>query len=115
MLEWMRRRRLAGERAPEPEADGSKTPRFVMSGPYLSLYTYLEKRYAARVVLTFKEIEDLLGFSLPALARLSEDWWTHPDMRVERARPSDSWIMAHRTAQPNLAALTVVFDRTSAI
>ncbi len=113
MMEWMRRRRPSPERAPEPDTDGSKTPRFVMSGPYLSLYTYLEKRYASRVVLTFKEIEDLLGFSLPVLARLSEGWWTDPDLRVERARPSDSWIMAHRTAQPNLAALTVVFDRTS--
>jgi hypothetical protein len=30
-------------------------------------------------VLTFAEIEDLLGFTLPDLARRREDWWTNPD------------------------------------
>ena len=34
-----------------------------MPGKYKSLYQYLENRYANRVVLTFAQIEDLLGFT----------------------------------------------------
>ena len=47
-----------------------------MSGTYLLLYKYLENRYADTVVLTFAEIEDLLGFALPEQARLQREWWT---------------------------------------
>ena len=35
-----------------------------MPGKYKSLYQYLENRYANTVVLTFAQIEDLLGFTL---------------------------------------------------
>ena len=84
-----------------------------MSGRYLSLYKYLENRYANTVVLTFSEIEDLLGFSLPNVARVREDWWTKPDREATRPGYSDSWLLANRTARPNLLALTVVFDRAS--
>jgi hypothetical protein len=82
-----------------------------MSGKYLALYTYLENRYASTVVLTFAEIEDLLGFTLPDVARLREDWWTHPDPQAARPAYSDSWVLARRTAKPNLSARIVVFER----
>jgi hypothetical protein len=84
-----------------------------MSGKYLPLYTYLQNRYANTVVLTFAEIEDLLGFTLPDVARLREDWWTSPDPDTTRPSYSDSWILASRTARPNLLALTIVSDRAS--
>jgi hypothetical protein len=83
-----------------------------MSGKYLPLYRYLENRYANTVVLTFAQIEDLLGIPLPDVARLRQEWWTNPDLHM--AVPpnySDSWILASRTARPNLLARTVVFDR----
>src|SRR5258708_9519236 len=83
------------------------------SGKYLPLDTYLENRHADRVVLTFDQIEDLLGFSLPDPARRNEDWWTLPDPATPSPRYSDSWILAHRTARPNFMALTVIFDRVS--
>lgn len=83
-----------------------------MSGKYLLLYKYLEERYANVVVLTFSEIEDLLGFSLPEQARLSEGWWTDAaDAHVPGSNYSDSWILARRTARPNLRAHTVSFER----
>jgi hypothetical protein len=82
-----------------------------MAGKYLALYTYLENRYASMVVLTFAEIEDLLGFTLPDAARLREDWWTHPDPQAARPAYSDSWVLASRTAKPNLSARIVVFER----
>jgi len=40
----------------------------VMSGPYLQFFEYLENRYAGTVVLTFAQIESLLGSALPAAA-----------------------------------------------
>jgi hypothetical protein len=110
MLAWMKRRRSTAHNRPEPVADAPRQ-RSVMSGKYLSLYEYLENRYANTVVLTFAEIEDLLGFPLPDLARRREDWWTKPDPHTARPSYSDSWILASRTARPNLRALTVVFDR----
>jgi len=84
-----------------------------MSGKYLSLYTYLTNRYADTVVLTFEQIESLLGFALPDPARLRQDWWTSDDAAAGESRPRDAWALAKRTAKVNLSAQTVVFDRAS--
>jgi hypothetical protein len=111
MPAWMKTRRLTTHSEPEPDVNAAERERSALSGKYRSLYKYLNGRYANVVVLTFAEIEDLLGFSLPDLARLSEDWWTAPDPNTARPRFSDSWILADRTARPNLLAYTVVFDR----
>ena len=113
MLAWIKRARSTSHNQPEPDASEVTVQRSLMSGKYLSLYKYLENRYANTVVLTFSEIEDLLGFSLPNVARVREDWWTKPDREATRPGYSDSWLLANRTARPNLLALTVVFDRAS--
>jgi hypothetical protein len=73
------------------------------------LNKYLENRYADTVVLTFRQIEDLLGFPLPALARTHREWWT-ADASTE-PRYSNAWILAGMTARPNLLAQNVVFER----
>jgi len=80
-------------------------------GEYQLLYKYLRDRYANRVVLTFGEIEDLLGFSLPESARLQQAWWGGADTIALRSAQSDSWTMASRTAVVNLLAQNVVFER----
>ena len=85
----------------------------MFTGTYKLLYRYLEDRFANRVVLTFSEIEDLLGFALPQEARLQREWWTNAAADVLQPSYSDSWVMARRTAQPNLMAKTVVFERPS--
>ena len=76
---------------------------------YLSLYTYLEHRYASTVVLTFAQMEALLGFALPATASTAPEWW------MDAAEPSHqysaAWTEAGRTATPNLVARTVTFER----
>ena len=82
-----------------------------MSGPYLVLFEYLEKRYADRVVLTFAQIEDLLGCPLPADAYRNDGWWTGTDLDIGQPRCSDSWLLARRSARPNLPARIVVFAR----
>jgi hypothetical protein len=84
-------------------------PHAAVPREYLGLHKYLDTRFADTVVLTFAEIEDLLGFSLPDLARVQPEWWTSAD-RAPAAHTS-SWVQASRTAKPNLSARTVVFDR----
>ena len=77
------------------------------------LYKYLEGRYANTVVLTFSEIEDLVGFALPEEARLQSEWWADADAAGGRQGYSDAWTLASRTALPNLVGQNVVFDRES--
>src|SRR6195256_5106983 len=112
MLDWLkrRRRRIAYQQheVPELPEKAAKPAGRVMSGRYLLLYKYLENRYATTVVLTFSEIEDLLGFTLPDQASLHREWWTDRDRSLAGPNYSDSWILASRTATPNLLARTVV-------
>ena len=115
MLDWLKKR--GSTESPRREArpvntDAPKPQGRAMSGTYLLLYKYLENRYADTVVLTFAEIEDLLGFALPDQARLHQEWWTDVQLNAG-TNYSDSWILASRTAVPNLMARTVVFERAS--
>src|SRR5205809_5794940 len=109
MLNWMKRRGpttyLHREREVEPQP--------VMSGKYLLLYKYLHDRYADTVVLTFGQIESLLGFALPDQARLNQQWWSNPAVTAAGATYADSWVLARRVATPNLLAQTVAFERAS--
>jgi len=111
ILDWMRRRPATPYGLREALAETPNPPERAMSGKYLLLYKYLENRYANTVVLTFAEIEDLLGFALPGPARARQDWWTEAEIDVTGSRHSDSWILARRTAVPNMVAQTVVFER----
>lgn len=75
------------------------------------MYGYLEHRYATTVVLTFLDIEALLGFPLPDAAHSDRGWWTGPAPGADRH--TEAWVAAHRTATPNLPAQTVAFDRVA--
>jgi hypothetical protein len=110
MLNWLKRRVSS---APEAVAASPARPGRAMSGTYLLLYKYLEQRYAQTVVLSFSEIEDLLGFALPDSARRQREWWANTDPTSEPLGYCDSWILASRTATPNLLAGNVVFERIS--
>src|SRR5687768_7253099 len=57
---------------------------------YGSLYTYLEHRYASTVVLTFGQMEALLGFALPPPACTDREWWTGGSVRTNRY--SEAWL-----------------------
>lgn len=83
-----------------------------VSGKYLSLYEYLEHRYADVTVLTFAQIEDLLGFALPPLARTHQGWWAMGAASGDAPSHAAAWLLAGRTATANLQAETVVFERT---
>jgi hypothetical protein len=78
---------------------------------YRGLHAYLNGRYADTLVMTFSEIEDLLGFALPVAARVREEWWTDDTADGAESPQSHAWTHAGRTAKPNLFARTVLFER----
>jgi hypothetical protein len=117
MTDWMTRLesvwtwRRPPTPAPEPagrifclDRSASRVPR-----EYLTLSTYLEHRYATTVVLTFEQMEALLGFALPASACTEPGWWTTATAPAQRH--SAAWTEAGRIATPNLLARTVTFER----
>lgn len=112
MGRWMKSGRWGAPAAaaadPPPDAGGHAGGR---AGPYQLLYKYLRDRFANRIVLTFAEIEDLLGFALPDSARVEADWWNGSAPAVDRSAQAEAWIGANRTATVNLVAQIVVFER----
>lgn len=110
LLEWVRIRRRRSTPVPQRATIAFPVEQSTSAVPreYRGLYTYLERRYASVVVLTFEQIEALMGFALPAAARTDRDWWAdiaHPQ------RQWAAWTEAGRTAAPNLAAGIITFER----
>ena len=79
--------------------------------PYAGLNRYLSGRFADNIVLTFAEIEDLLGFALPAEAHVRTEWWLGGGEDDDPSPQRAAWTRANRTATPNLFARTVRFER----
>src|SRR5512132_754779 len=102
---WWRRSRRVSEPPTTISLERTTTPR--VPAEYLPLYTYLERRYASSVVLTFEQMEALLGFALPAPAYTEPAWWTASAIPAH----SEAWTGAARTATPNLVARIVTFER----
>ena len=116
MMQWlesMKRRVSGGQDQPATRPEPVKKPGRPMTGKYLLLHKYLNDRYANTVVLTFSQIEDLLGFSLPDQARQEQAWWTESPATAAGPSYSDAWILASRSAKPNLVAHTVTFERAA--
>ena len=80
-----------------------------MPGAYRPLYEFLNSRFADRVVMTFGQIVFVRGFAMPPPARADREWWTRPE--TPDSTHSRAWLLAKRTAVPNLRAMTVVFER----
>ena len=87
--------------------------RFAVPAEYLSLHKYLDGRFAQTVVLTFGEMEDLLGFPLPDMAHQQAEWWANPEPDGTASAHSRCWTEANRTATPNLVAHHVTFERAA--
>lgn len=82
-----------------------------MGSEYQPLHKYLQERFADRIVLTFGEIEDLIGCPLPSVARTEPAWWGSPDPATPRSAQADAWTLAGRTATVNMSAQSVIFER----
>ncbi len=83
-----------------------------MGGEYQALHKYLHDRFADRIVLTFSEIEDIVGFRLPADAREQQGWWVGDDATQAPSAVADAWTQAGRTATVNMVSQSVAFERT---
>jgi hypothetical protein len=76
---------------------------------YRPLRDFLAARGDRSVSLSFKEIEDLIGRSLPSSAsgKVARQWWSNaPSHSQARA-----WLSLGRKAKLNLAARMVTFSR----
>ena len=95
-----------------PVPPAPKRPARKVDGKYLLLNEYLENRFANTVVLTFGQIEDLVGSALPDVARTDKTWWT-ADPAAGESRHAQAWTLAGMTAKPNLGAGHVLFERAA--
>jgi hypothetical protein len=75
----------------------------------------LRDRFADRLVLTFSQIEDILGSSLPRVAWVEREWWEPNGSVSQRTTQSDAWTLAGRTATVNLLAQCVLFERAATV
>jgi hypothetical protein len=81
-----------------------------MAGTYDPLRDYLMSVRLPSLVLTFKEVENVLGVPLPPSARSRREWWGNekgPKSHVQ----CRSWKCAGYEAFPNMASETVTFLR----
>jgi hypothetical protein len=112
MLSWLKRRprRQEPTQTIAPKAETTAIPQgHGMSKAFLALHDYLKNRYADVVVLTFGQMEDLLGSPLPVAATKDLAWW-NGDV-ADNFEHSNSWRLANRTAVANLMARTATFER----
>ena len=110
MWQWLKRRNMLPREESAPTSTAPQRRR--QAGADQPLFDYLEDRYAQTVVLTFEQIEDLLGTGLPEPARQDGGWWLEPQTGAATGG-TRAWTLAGRTARPNLQAQTVTFERVS--
>lgn len=79
-----------------------------MDSKYDPLYRFLTADAALPLTLSFAQIEQILGFSLPASAQKHSAWW------ATETKPTHShslaWRMAGLRAKPDLLRRRVTFS-----
>ncbi len=65
------------------------------------------------MVLTFAEIEALIGHALPEAARREQAWWTPGGESGASSGQVAAWTGAGRVVTPNLLAQRATFSRAS--
>ena len=78
-----------------------------MQGQYRPLHKYLDDRFADTVVLTFSQIEDILGFTLPDAARVEQEWWADADADGAAISSGSRVDQSPSDAKANLSAQTL--------
>ncbi|WP_425426665.1 DUF7662 domain-containing protein [Acuticoccus yangtzensis] len=77
---------------------------------YVSIQHYLEKRPQDRVPMTFDEIEEVLGFRLPASAHRHRAWWSN---NSSNSVMTDCWMKAgFKTSDVDMEKRKLVFRRS---
>lgn len=72
---------------------------------YEPLQKFLKSKQSNRLIMTFSEVEDVLGFKLPASAYKYMAWWDGASQHTQ----AYSWSKAGFTAKPNLKEKKVEF------
>ena len=81
-----------------------------MRGKYAPLRRHLSNLDAREWATTFREVEKILGATLPPSARTYQEWWNPSDHTHTQAR---AWMIAGwEPAIVNIRAETVVFRRS---
>jgi len=78
-------------------------------GKYDDFGKYLKRQKRRRIPMSFKEIERVLGFSLPKSAYVHREWWSnHPSNNPL----TQVWLDAgYETEQVDMEAQKLVFRR----
>ena len=75
---------------------------------YQALSEYLYERWEKRIVLSYDEIEDVLGFELPTSAHtLPQSFWAN----TEYHNYAKSWLLLGYKAKVNVKTKNVTFER----
>ncbi|WP_424947517.1 DUF7662 domain-containing protein [Candidatus Spongiihabitans sp.] len=80
-----------------------------MTSKYDPLQQHLKAQSSAHILMSFAEIEQLLGFDLPPSARKHRPWWSN---NPSNSRITEAWLSAgYQSAKVDMAAGCLVFRR----
>ena len=75
---------------------------------YKALSEFLYESWEKRIVLTYEQLEDILGFALPASAHtLPQSYWANTEYHTY----AKSWLALGYKAKVNVASKSVMFER----
>ncbi len=90
----------------------NKFQQMVLRGKYQRLYTYLRSLQVQDWRTSFREVEAVIGFELPASARVHRPWWGN-QRRGNGHSHALAWSVAGwETAEVDMEAETLLFRRT---
>ncbi len=79
------------------------------NGKYQALSEYLYESWEKRIVLSYDEIEDILGFELPASAHtVPQSFWAN----TKYHNYAKSWLLLGYKAKVNVKTKNVSFERS---
>lgn len=91
--------------------DGQNRPAYPIvlnESKYKGLSEYLYEKWDKRIKLTYEEIEDLLGFALPATAHnVPHSYWANTEYHPY----AKSWLLLGYKAKVNVKTKSVMFER----
>ena len=84
-------------------------------GKYAPLYRHLAALTAPELRVSFAELEAILGFELPASARLYRPWWSNQKRGAGHSHALAWQAAGWKTRAVDLNAETLVFERMGAV
>ena len=81
-------------------------------GKYRGLYAHLSSLQVQEWKTSFKEVEAVIGFALPASARVHRQWWENPRDSKGRSQALAWSVAGWETAEVDMDGETLLFRRT---